>query len=58
MLATPDALDVVAWIALTPLSARVGAVAGAALHGRAVVDPLSVHRRADRQLRAARASPC
>lgn len=45
MLDTPDALDAVAWAALVPLVALAGAVAGAAIHGRAVVDPLGVRRR-------------
>ena len=45
MLATPDALDLVAWGALLPLGGVAGALAGAAIHGRAVVEPLGVRRR-------------
>ena len=46
MLDAPDALDLAAWALLAPLAAVAGAIAGAAIHGRAVVEPLGVRRRA------------
>jgi hypothetical protein len=45
MVDTPDALDGLAWVALIPLVAVAGMLAGAAIHGRAVVEPLGVQRR-------------
>jgi len=45
MLDTPDALDPVAWAALVRVAAIAGAFSGAAIHGRAVVEPLGVRRR-------------
>jgi hypothetical protein len=45
MLDEPDALDALAWAALVPLAALAGAVSGAAIHGRAVVEPLGVRHR-------------
>jgi hypothetical protein len=45
MLDSPDTLDAVAWVALVPLTALAGAVSGAAIHGRAVVEPLGVRHR-------------
>jgi hypothetical protein len=45
MLDTPDALDPLAWAVLAPLAGIAGALAGAAVHGRAVVEPLGVRRR-------------
>jgi hypothetical protein len=46
MLDAPDALDLAAWALLAPVAAVAGAIAGAAIHGRAVVEPLGVRRRA------------
>ena len=46
MLATPDALDLLAWAAVVPLAGIAGVLAGAALHGRTIVEPLGVRRRA------------
>jgi hypothetical protein len=45
MLDAPDALDLLAWAVLVPLAGIAGAFAGAAVHGRAVVEPLGVRRR-------------
>ena len=45
MLTTPDALDLLAWALLVPLAAIAGALAGAVVHGSAVVEPLDVRRR-------------
>ena len=45
MLAAPDALDVVAWAGVLPLATIAGALAGAAIHGRVIVEPLGVRRR-------------
>ena len=45
MVVTPDALDALAWLVLVPLAAVAGALAGAAIHGRAIVEPLGVRRR-------------
>ena len=45
MVDTPDALDALAWVVLVPLAAVAGTLAGAAIHGRAVVEPLGVRRR-------------
>ena len=46
LLDTPDALDVLAWAALVPIAALAGALSGAAIHGRVVVEPLGVRSRA------------
>ena len=45
MLHAPDAVDLLAWAVLLPLAGLAGAFAGAAVHGRAVVEPLGVRRR-------------
>ena len=45
MLATPDVLDLPAWAALVVLCASAGALAGAAVQRRAIVEPLGVRRR-------------
>jgi len=45
MVATPDALDALAWVIVVPVAAVAGALAGAAIHGRVVVEPLGVRRR-------------
>jgi hypothetical protein len=42
---TPDAADALAWMALVPLAFVVGTLVGAAIHGRAVIEPLGVRRR-------------
>jgi hypothetical protein len=46
MLDTPDAYDALAWVALVPLALLAGGLSGAAIYGRAVVEPLGVRRRA------------
>jgi hypothetical protein len=46
LLATPAIGDAAAWAALLPLAALAGAAAGAAVHGRVLVEPLSVRHRA------------
>jgi hypothetical protein len=46
MLDTPDAYDALAWAALVPLALLAGGLSGAAIYGRAVVEPLGVRRRA------------
>jgi len=55
MLTTPDALDLLAWALLVPLAAIAGALAGAVVQGRAVVEPLGVRSR-DRPPAPGRAS--
>lgn len=45
MLDAPDAFDALACAVLVPLAGVAGALSGAAIHGRAVVEPLGVHRR-------------
>ncbi len=45
MVDTPDAADLFTWVALIPLALVVGTLVGAAVHGRAVVEPLGVSRR-------------
>lgn len=45
MLDAPNALDGAAWLALVLLGAVAGALAGMAIHGRAIVEPLGVYRR-------------
>ena len=45
LLDTPDALDALAWAALVPVAALAGALSGAAIHGRVVVEPLGVRSR-------------
>jgi hypothetical protein len=46
MLATPDVIDLPAWALVVPLAGIAGALAGAAIHGRVIVEPLGVRRRA------------